>query len=99
MLLYDSSGVNKDAALDEHRAALRAVADAAAEAPDPVVAAGAVEWLLYDWLMAHRESAASGAIELRGGLPDARLVVAAADAGARARTHLDTGLFDVPTRR
>ncbi|MET7401598.1 hypothetical protein ABZS66_49775 [Dactylosporangium sp. NPDC005572] len=101
MLLYDSSGVNKDAALDEHRAALRRVAAAAADpGADPFAAAGSVEWLLYDWLMAHRESGSSGAIELRGNrLEDARLMVAAADALVRARTRLDATLLDVPTRR
>ncbi|WP_432989674.1 hypothetical protein [Dactylosporangium sp. CA-233914] len=101
MLLFDSSGVNKDAALDEHRAALRQVAAAADDTgADPFVSAGSVEWLLYDWLMAHRESGSSGAIELRGNrLEDARLIVAAADALVRTRALLEPTLLEVPTRR
>lgn len=101
MLLFDSSGVNKEAALDEHRDALRSVTKAAtlAEA-DPFEAAGAVEWLLYDWLMAHRESPASGAITIRREHPgDAELIVAAADVSAVLRARTDPSLFDVPTRR
>lgn len=101
MLLFDSSGVNKDAALDEHRAALRSVSAAVeSDGADPFVAAGAVEWLLYDWLMAHRESPSSGAITVaRDRADDAGMIVAAADAGARARAHFDPSLFEVPTRR
>lgn len=94
MLLFDSSGVLKDAALDEHREALRAVTAAAVdEDADPGIAAGAIEWLLHDWLMAHRESPASAAIEIRR-TDDAEMIVAAAAAGVRARAMLDTGLFE-----
>ena len=87
MLLFDSSGVNKDAALDEHRQALSQVTAAAGDpGADLVVAAGAVEWLLYDWLMAHRESDASAAIEIRNGHEhDATMIIEAAAAGARCR--------------
>ncbi|WP_432840282.1 hypothetical protein [Dactylosporangium sp. CA-092794] len=101
MLRYDSSGVNREAALDEHREALRRVAAAADEpGADPFIAAGSVEWLLYDWLMAHRESGSSGAIELRGNrLDDAGLIVTAAAALVRCRTRVDPALPDVPTRR
>jgi hypothetical protein len=50
------------------------------------VLAGAIEWLLYDWLMAHRESERSAAIEIRSGRPaDAAMIVAAAAALAAAR--------------
>ncbi|HEY5396998.1 MAG TPA: hypothetical protein VIL16_16555, partial [Trebonia sp.] len=58
--LLRGSGVEKDGALDEHRAALTTVsalpaADGAGRI-DPAVLTGAIEWMLYDWLMAHRES-------------------------------------------
>jgi len=77
------SGVEKDGALDEHRAALLAVS-ASADAD-----AGAIEWLLYDWLMAHRESERGAAIEIRFGRPaDAAMIVAAAAvSSARARAR------------
>ncbi|MFJ1672479.1 hypothetical protein ACIOK4_40010 [Streptomyces bottropensis] len=94
MLLFDSSGVLKDAALDEHREALRAVTAAAVdEDADPDVAAGAIDWLLHDWLMAHRESPESAAIEIRR-TDDAEMIVAAAAAGARVRAAVDIGLFE-----
>jgi hypothetical protein len=89
--LLRGSGVQKDGALDEHRAALAEVAALPATAdapgdPDPAVLAGAIEWLLYDWLMAHRESERSAAIEIRSGRPaDAAMIVRAAGALAAAR--------------
>jgi hypothetical protein len=97
MLLFGSSGVEKDAAVQEHRDALRAAAAAAGDAgADPAVAAGAVDWLLYDWLMAHRESQRSAAIEIRSGrADDAAMIVTAADAAAVARARLDPALFSV----
>jgi hypothetical protein len=97
MLLFGSSGVEKDAAVQEHRDALRAVAAAAGGAgADPAVAAGAIDWLLYDWLMAHRESQSSAAIEIRSGRSDdAAMIVTAADAAARARARIDPALFSV----
>jgi hypothetical protein len=100
MLLFSSSGVEKDAAVEEHRDALRAVTEAAASAADPAadpaVAAGAVDWLLYDWLMAHRESDASAAIEIRSGrTEDAAMIVTAAAAAAAARARADPGLLTV----
>ncbi len=87
MLLFDSSGVNKDAALDEHRAALDgAVAAAQLPEADASVAAGAVDWLLYDWLLAHRDGPDSGAIEIKSGrVADAVMIVSAAAASARLR--------------
>jgi hypothetical protein len=94
MLLFDSSGVNKDAALVEHRTALSVLADLAAQpagdgrlGADPIVLGGALEWLLLDWLMAHRESPDSAAIEIRKErIEDAAMIVtaAAALAGLRA---------------
>ncbi|ONH34531.1 hypothetical protein BL254_15930 [Protofrankia sp. BMG5.30] len=97
MLLFDSSGVLRDPALDEHRAALRALTEAvdAADA-DPFVSAGALDWLLYDWLMAHRESPTSGAIEVRK-LPDAQMIVSAAAAVATTRSHFEHALLNIPT--
>lgn len=130
MLLFDSSGVNKSAAEDEHREALRALtaaveaaagealgdgaggeagggagdeagggeAGGGADAVDPVVAAGAVEWLLYDWLLAHRESASSGAVEItRGRTDDAAMIITAAAAAARLRARTDPTLLAVPS--
>lgn len=89
-MVLHGSGTEKDGALDEHRDALRTLTELAsapglpAEA-DPAVLAGALEWLLYDWLMAHRESARSAAIEIRSGRPaDAAMIVQAASALARA---------------
>jgi len=87
MLLFDSSGVNKEAALDEHRAALVGVVAAAQSADaDPDVAAGAIDWLLYDWLLAHRDGPDSGAIEIKSGrLADATMIVSATAASATLR--------------
>ncbi len=101
MLMFDSSGVNKDAALIEHRDALAALTEAAAsEEADPFIAAGAIEWLLYDWLMAHRESPESGAIEIRKDrVPDAGMIVRAAAAAAAARAKDDSSLLSVAPRR
>lgn len=94
MLLFDSSGVLKDPAVDEHREALRkTVAAAEDEDADPGIAAGAIEWLLHDWLMANRESQESAAIEIRKA-PDAEMIVSAAAAMVRARAMGDVGLLD-----
>jgi hypothetical protein len=101
MLLFDSSGVNKDASLAEHREALERVTEAV-DAPDaePMVASGAVDWLLFDWVMAHRESPDSGAVEIKSGkTSDARMIVLAAAASARVRARFDVGLLDLPVVR
>ena len=98
MLLFDSSGVDKDATLTEHREALEQVTEAVA-APDaePLSASGAVDWLLFDWIMAHRESPDSGAVEVPSGrVTDARMIVRAAAASARVRARFDLGLLDLP---
>lgn len=97
-LLFDSSGVNKEAALVEHQEALRGlIAASGTPAAEPSVVAGALEWLLYDWLMAHRESPGSGAVVIRQGREgDAEMIVAAAAALAQARARLDPGLLSVP---
>jgi hypothetical protein len=96
MLLHASSGVLRDSALDEHRAALDAVSAAAADpAADPVLAGGAVQWLLYDWLMANREDAGSGAITIHSKFPkDAAMIVGAAAAMVRCRAVITPGYLD-----
>lgn|SRR5690349_14465641 len=98
MLLFDSSGVNKDAALQEHREALSSltkpeVADGLSE-QESLAMAGAVEWLLFDWLTAHRESADSAAIEIRNErIEDAAMIVAAAAAVARLHATVDPAIL------
>lgn len=101
MLLFDSSGVNKEASLEEHRAALRSVLTGAqaADAP-PAAVACALDWLLYDWLMAHRDGPDSAAVEIpKGREQDAALIVEAVAASAAARSALDPGLLAVPSGR
>lgn len=100
MLLFDSSGVDKDATLTEHRDALARVSTAvAAPQVEPMVASGAVDWLLFDWVMAHRDSADSGAVEISSGrTSDARMIVLAAAASAAVRSRFDVGLLDLPVR-
>lgn len=95
MLFFDSSGVNKDAARKEHCDALQAVVSAARTAEaDPLSVTCAVDWLLYDWLMAHRESADSAEIVFPKGYEnDAALVVSAAAASVAARASFDPGLL------
>lgn len=98
MLLFDSSGVDKDSTLTEHREALVSVTRAAAGVGgDPVATSGAVDWLLFDWVMAHRDSQDSGAVQITGGrVSDAEMIVAAAAASARVRSRFDPGLLDLP---
>ena len=97
MLLHDSSGVNKEAAVEEHRAALRATI-AAADLPeaDRLAAACALDWMLYDFLNAHRDGPDSGAIDLHNRTEDAALVVAASDASVRCRAAFDPLLTALP---
>jgi hypothetical protein len=89
--------VNKDAALDEHRAALATITQAATTAPGPHVAAGSLDWMLYDWLMAHRESPDSGAIQIHKehAGADASMILGAAAAAVACRGRFDPGLFEV----
>lgn len=98
MLLFDSSGVNKDATLTEHRDALARVTEAVgADAAEPMLASGAIDWLLFDWVMAHRESPDSGAVEIKSGkTADARMIVLAAAASAKVRARFDSGLLALP---
>ena len=98
MLLFDSSGVDKDSTLDEHRDALLRVTEAvSSRRADPYAASGAVDWLLFDWVMAHRESADSGAVEIGAGRgADARMIVQAAASSVEVRSRFDVGLLDLP---
>lgn len=93
-MLFDSSGVNKDAARREHREAIEScVAGAGAEDADPFTVACALDWLLYDWLMAHREDQDSAEIVIpRGHDSDAAMIVRAACASVRVRARIDPGL-------
>lgn len=94
MLMFDSSGVNKEAARKEHVEALRSVIASARRAEaDPLAVACAVDWLLYDWLMAHRDGPDSAEIVFpKGHEADAGVVVAAAGTSVTARAAFDPGL-------
>jgi hypothetical protein len=94
MMMFDSSGVNKEAARKEHRDALQSVVSAAGAADaDPLAVACALDWLLYDWLMAHRDGPDSAEIVFPKGYDDvAALVVSAAAASVAARATVDPGL-------
>jgi hypothetical protein len=86
--------VNKEAARVEHRDALQSVVSAARSSDaDPLGVTCAVDWLLYDWLMAHREDPDSAEIVFpKGHEGDAALVVSAAAASVAARATFDPGL-------
>ena len=94
MLMFDSSGANKEGARKEHRDALRAVVQAARlPEADPMALTCALDWLLYDWLMAHRDGPDSAEIVFPKGYDDiAGLVVSAAAASVSARATFDPGL-------
>ena len=94
MMMFDSSGVNKEAARKEHLEALRSVMTAARSAQaDPMAVTCALDWLLYDWLMAHRDGPDSAEIVFpKGHEKDAALVVSAAAASVAARATFDPGL-------
>lgn len=96
MLLNDSSGVDSTATLREHRDALaeltRLVLDPAEgeSAPEPMAASGALDWLLYDWVLAHRDGEQSAAVEIKsGGTDDALMIQSAAAASVRLRSRFD----------
>ncbi|AOS94994.1 hypothetical protein AN480_28590 (plasmid) [Mycobacterium intracellulare subsp. chimaera] len=97
MLLFDSSGVNKDAARREHREAIEAcIAATAMPEADPFAVASALDWLLYDWLMAHREDPDSAAIQIpRGHESDAAVIIGAAAASVKARAQFDPNLAEL----
>ncbi len=94
MLMFDSSGVNKEAARAEHVQALRSVIAGAQSADaDPLAVTCAIDWLLYDWLMAHRDGPDSAEIVFpKGHEADAGVVVAAAATSVTARATFDPGL-------
>jgi hypothetical protein len=94
MLLFDASGVDKDATLTEHREALTQVTGAMTDPTvEPMQASGALDWLLFDWIMAHRDGPDSGAVEIRSGkVADADMIVAATAASARIRARFDPAL-------
>lgn len=95
MLLFDSSGVNKDGARQEHRAMLQAVIGSAEQDDaEPMAVTCALDWLLYDWLMAHRDGPDSAEIVFpKGHDADAVVIVAAAAASVAARASFDPGLL------
>ena len=68
---------------------------------DPLAVTCAVDWLLYDWLMAHRDGPDSAEIVFpKGHELDAGLIVAAAAASVAARATFDPGLVGLsPLRR
>ncbi len=94
MLMFDSSGANKEGARKEHRDALEAVVEAAGlPEADPMDTTCALDWLLYDWLMAHRDGPDSAEIVFPKGYDGAAgLVVAATAASVSARATFDPGL-------
>ncbi|WP_048423642.1 hypothetical protein [Mycolicibacterium obuense] len=94
MILFDSSGTNADAARDEHCEALRTVTSTVGQSGSDVYdAACALDWLLYDYLMAHRDGPDSAEIVFAKGRDgDAVVVVAAAAASVRARATFDPAL-------
>lgn len=95
MLMFDSSGVNKDAARKEHLEALQSVIAASRGVDaDPLAVTCAVDWLLYDWLMAHRDGPDSAEIVFpKGHEADAGVVVAAAATSVAARATFDPALL------
>ncbi|BBY21836.1 hypothetical protein [Mycobacterium stomatepiae] len=94
MLMFDSSGVNKDAARREHLDAIKSVvAGSHSAGADPLSVTCALDWLLYDWLMAHRDGPDSAEIVFpKGHEADATVIVGAAAASVAARATFDPGL-------
>ncbi|MCB1293295.1 MAG: hypothetical protein KDB67_01210 [Gordonia sp.] len=99
MLLNDSSGVDKQSCIDEHRAALERVTDAATDpAAAPEVAGGALDWLIFDWVMAHRDGPDSAAVVIPSGRrADAAALVAGISRSVRVRARYDPALADLRT--
>ncbi|CAN5429953.1 hypothetical protein BH23ACT9_BH23ACT9_09810 [soil metagenome] len=98
MLLGDSSGVDRDLTQDTHRAALKAATQGAiTDAAEPGEASGALDWLLYDWLHAHRDDPSSVAVEIaKGRVDDAEMIVTAAHTSITLRARLRPGLLALP---
>ncbi|GAB3001311.1 hypothetical protein [Mycobacterium bourgelatii] len=101
MMMFDSSGVNKDAARREHLEALNSVIEAArSPEADPLAVTCAIDWLLYDWLMAHRDGPDSAEIVFpKGHEQDAAVVVAAAATSVASRATFDPGLVGLGSLR
>lgn len=104
MLLFDSSGVNEDGARSEHLDALNSVVFAARTADaEPLAVTCAVDWLLYDWLMAHRDGPDSAEIVFpkgdQAGRAAAAAVIAAAATSVAARATFDPGLVGLGSVR
>jgi len=97
MLMFDSSGVNKEAARAEHVAELQRVLSAAGDdAADPMAVTCALDWLLYDWLMAHRDGPDSAEVVFPKGYERySGVVVDAAAASVAARATFDPGLVAI----
>lgn len=93
-MMFDSSGVNKEAARREHRDTIAACVDSADQPDaDPFTVAAALDWLLYDWLMAHREDSDSAAITFpKGHESDAAVLVSAVRASICVRATFDPGV-------
>lgn len=94
MMLFDSSGVNKEAARAEHMEALQRVLSGSERAEaDSLAVACALDWLLYDWLMAHRDGPDSAEIVFPKGYEQyARVIVEATAVSVAARATVDPGL-------
>lgn len=99
MLLHDSSGVLKESAVTEHADALKVVTAAVDEGTvEPIQASGALDWLLFDWLMAHRDGPQSAAIEIPSGkIGDAAMIVRAAGTSVTLRSRFDPELTTLPS--
>lgn len=97
MMMYDSSGVNKESARTEHLDALRSVlASARSQDADPMAVTCALDWLVYDWLMAHRDGPDSAEIVFpKGYEAAAEVIVSAAAASVAARATFDPGLATI----
>lgn len=95
MMMFDSSGVHKEAARAEHIEEMRRVLTAAeTAAADPAGVTCALDWLLYDWLMAHRDGPDSAEVVFPKGCEHyAAVIVAAAAASVVARASFDPELI------
>lgn len=97
MVFFDSSGTNKEGARKEHRDVLKSVV-AAADAPDadPFAVTCAIDWLLYDWLMAHRDGPDSAEIVFQGLRRRRRIGGVRGSRPVAARATFDPGLVLTP---
>lgn len=88
---------DRESILREHREALDLVVlAAAADGAEPMAASGAVDWLLFDWLMAHRDEYAPQGVRIHvDRVEDARMLIGAATISARLRARYDPNLVGV----